>query len=145
MVVVFILNTTNSVTLNIQAGTSVFAIVGQRTKGHTWELCISRDIPGGGGGGMSESSPYWWRFITGWFSLGLLRISGTVLNVIAAPGFVRECDYEAGICEANIKVHISPLFTTITVNGLDIYFSRLSGIIDGVGMSTSQPRTEPVD
>jgi hypothetical protein len=34
-----------------------------------------------------------------------------------------------------IKVRTHELFTVITVNGLDIYFKRLTGEIDGVGFN----------
>jgi len=60
---------------------------------------------------------------------------GAFLSLCRFPGFIRECDYEAGICKASISVRIHSLFTVITVNGLDIYFKRLSGKIDGVGFS----------
>jgi hypothetical protein len=32
-------------------------------------------------------------------------------------------------------VTLGPLFTVVSVNGLDIYFDRLTGAIDGVGSS----------
>ncbi len=39
------------------------------------------------------------------------------------------------MCNAAISVRTRDLFTIITVNGLDIYFHRLTGAIDGVGFS----------
>lgn len=60
---------------------------------------------------------------------------GRLLNLSGAPGFVRPCDYHASITRANIFVRTNPLFTVIRVNGLDVYFSRLTGKIDGVGFS----------
>jgi len=51
------------------------------------------------------------------------------------PGFVKKCEYRAGVCEALISVRIHELFTVVTVNGLDIYFHRLTGSIDGIGFS----------
>jgi hypothetical protein len=60
---------------------------------------------------------------------------GTALNWLRLPGFVRSCDYKAGICKGSISVRTGVLFTVIQVNGLDIYFSRLTGKIDGVGFS----------
>jgi len=57
------------------------------------------------------------------------------LNFIRFPGFVRPCYYEAGICKASISVRTGVLFTIVTVNGLDIYFTRLTGKVDGVGFS----------
>jgi len=37
--------------------------------------------------------------------------------------------------ETTVKVEHRDLFTVVTVNGLDVYFSRLTGAIDGVGVS----------
>ncbi len=62
-------------------------------------------------------------------------ILGQLLNAFRIPGLIAECDYEAGICKANIKVRYGPLFTIISVNGLDIYFRRLTGQIGGVGFN----------
>ena len=45
-------------------------------------------------------------------------------------------EYDAGITDAKITVRVSRYFIVITVNGLDIYFAKLIGKIDGVGMAT---------
>lgn len=60
---------------------------------------------------------------------------GKLANLAGFPGFVRECDYEAGVAQAHIQVRVRGLFTVVCVNGLDIYFHRLTGSIDGVGVS----------
>ena len=60
---------------------------------------------------------------------------GRIVNLSGAPGFVRPCDYKASVCEGNVSVRIGPLFTVVTVNDLDVYFHRLTGTIDGVGLS----------
>jgi hypothetical protein len=63
-----------------------------------------------------------------------LRVAaGTLLNLLGFPGFVRECKYRGTQTEAEITVQQGALFTIISVNGLDIYFHRLTGTIDGVG------------
>ena len=62
-------------------------------------------------------------------------MAGHLANLAGFPGFVRECSYSASICQAEIRVRKHDLFTIITVNGLDIYFSRLTGAIDGIGLS----------
>jgi hypothetical protein len=67
--------------------------------------------------------------------LRLRLLLGSVLNSIGFPGLVQDAEYEAGICEGRITVKRLGLFTVITVNGLDVYFHRLSGKIDGVGLS----------
>lgn len=58
---------------------------------------------------------------------------GKVYNLAGIPGIVRDCEYSATTSNARIKVRAKELFTIVTVNGLDIYFHRLTGKIDGVG------------
>jgi hypothetical protein len=58
---------------------------------------------------------------------------GILYNSARVPGLVRECDYQSGVADATIKVRVHDLFTIIEVNGLEIYFHRLTGTIDGVG------------
>ena len=67
--------------------------------------------------------------------LRLRWLAGRLLNELGLPGFVRECQYEAGICKARICVRQTDAYTIINVNGLDVYFRRLTGQIDGVGFS----------
>ena len=62
---------------------------------------------------------------------------GKVLNLCGFASPIRECDYTASICRARITVQQRELFTVIRVNGLDIYFHRLTGNIDGVGLNPS--------
>lgn len=57
---------------------------------------------------------------------------GQVLDMIGAPGFVKECKYNAVVCPAQIQVRNCGYFTTVTVNGLAIDFDRLTGKINGV-------------
>ena len=89
--------------------------------------------------------------ILSWLRLSLRVLAGKLYNLAGVPGLVRDCDYSASICEARIKVRAEKLFTVITVNGLDIFFHRLTGKIDGVGFSPpadckldSTPRLTPV-
>ena len=58
---------------------------------------------------------------------------GRIVNLSGTPGFVRSCDYKASICPARVSVRVGTLFTVVSVNGLDVYFHRLTGRIDGVG------------
>jgi len=70
------------------------------------------------------------------FVLTLLRFwAGKVLNAIGVPGVVVPGTYEAGIGEASVRITLGPLFTVVTVNGLDVYIHRFTGAIDGVGFS----------
>lgn len=68
--------------------------------------------------------------------LGWLRFWGSVVNLAGFPGFVREGEYvsQRGV---TVRVRTSALFTTVTVNGVDVYFYRLTGGIDGVAVSPS--------
>jgi hypothetical protein len=60
---------------------------------------------------------------------------GKFLNAIGFPASVNKCDYRSNALGVTVKVEHRDLFTVITVNGLDVYFKRISGEIDGVGIS----------
>lgn len=74
--------------------------------------------------------------------LRLRALAGQIANLAGLPCFVRECDYEAGVTNALIRVRAGTMFTVITVNGLDIYFHRLTGKIDGVGLTAGCMQSE---
>ena len=74
---------------------------------------------------MSSSSSSWVRILS-WL--------GWAANLVGFPGCVRVCSYTSTL-GVQVVVRISPLFTVVTVNGVDVYFYRLSGQIDGVGFS----------
>jgi hypothetical protein len=79
-----------------------------------------------------------WVFFRALFRRLILRFTvamGVLYNWAGIPGLVRDCDYDAGVTDAHIKVRVGELYTIVSVNGLDIYFDRLSGSIDGVGTS----------
>ncbi len=67
--------------------------------------------------------------------LQIKYLIGVFLNAMGVPGFLQDGEYEAGICKAKITVKRGGLFTVVSVNGLDVYFWRYSGRIDGVGFS----------
>ena len=70
--------------------------------------------------------------------LTLLRLwVGKALNAIGVPGVVRPATYEAGIAPASVRITVGPLFTVVTVGGIDVYLHRLTGAIDGVGFSVA--------
>ena len=73
------------------------------------------------------------KYVYSKIRLGTRSFLGETLNLLGFPGFVRKCDYEASVCDATVSVRTRDLFTIITVNGLDIYFHRLTGTIDGIG------------
>ncbi len=73
----------------------------------------------------------------------LLSFAGWALNTAGLPGFVRDCNYRATTSDSQVSVRRSRLFTIVTVNGLDIYFNRVTGFIDGV--STTIPQQAETD
>lgn len=73
----------------------------------------------------------WSRFRLGW-----LTFWGRIANLAGLPAIVRAGDYHSRL-GPSVRVRTSPLFTTVTVNGVDVYFYRLTGKIDGVGFSPS--------
>lgn len=73
--------------------------------------------------------------------LSWLTFWGRVANLAGFPGFVREADYvaESG---ATVSVRKSALYTVVTVNGVEAYFYRLTGGLDGVSQTS---RYRPAD
>lgn len=65
----------------------------------------------------------------------LSRWIGKLLNLAGFPGFIREVEYRTGESFGKkwIRVSVDDLYTKISIDGLDIYFNRVSGTIDGVG------------
>ena len=60
---------------------------------------------------------------------------GKLLVALGIPGFMMSQTYDAQVTNARVRVYLGPLFSVVSVNGLDIYFHRLTGKIDGVGLS----------
>jgi hypothetical protein len=67
--------------------------------------------------------------------LPLQRAIGALFNLAGLPGFVRPCEYQAASASVAVAVRTSPFYTVITVNGVDVYFHRLNGGIDGIGLT----------
>ena len=84
---------------------------------------------------MPESAEVRKNGLLSWFRLRLRLLVGKLYNLAGIPGLVRDCDYSAAVSNARIQVRVGDLFTVVSVNGLDIYFHRLTGSIDGVGIS----------
>jgi hypothetical protein len=61
--------------------------------------------------------------------------AGKLLTLLGIPGIIANQTYDAAITRAKVRVHLGPLFSVVSVNGLDVYFHRLTGKIDGVGFS----------
>ena len=64
--------------------------------------------------------------------LSWLSFWGRVADRAGFPGIVREGQYASDYLGVNVCVRKSPLYTVVTVNGVDVYFYRLTGGIDGV-------------
>ena len=63
------------------------------------------------------------------------RWLGRLLVTLRIPGIIVNQSYDGTITRAKVRVHLGPLFSVVSVNGLDVYFHRLTGKIDGVGFS----------
>ena len=61
---------------------------------------------------------------------------GRLINWLGWPGFVQPTDYNAKSAEVRVKVTTSRLYTVVSVNGIDVYFDRLTGEIDGTGAAS---------
>ena len=72
-----------------------------------------------------------------WAGLRLRWLSfwGGIANRAGCPGLVRVGRWRSEHLEVDVAVRTSRLFTVVTVNGVDVYFYRLSGGYDGVGAS----------
>lgn len=75
------------------------------------------------------------RILVSRIRLWMRVLFGRMYNLAGIPGLVSDCSYSGA--KAEITVKQGDLFTIISVNGLDIYFHRLTGSIDGVGWSTN--------
>ena len=74
-----------------------------------------------------------WSEIKLWF--------GKLLNLAGFPAIVRECNYHSQALNTDVKVRKLGLYTIITVNGLDVYFTRFTGTMDGVGFNPASGYT----
>lgn len=64
----------------------------------------------------------------------LVAAFGRAFNALGIPCFVRKGVYESAAFGARVRVRCGELFTVVSVNEIDVYFDRLSGRIDGVGL-----------
>lgn len=60
---------------------------------------------------------------------------GRFANLLGVPGLVREGEYRSSSLGVVVSVKRSGLYTVVSVDGVDVYFYRFSGRIDGVGIS----------
>jgi hypothetical protein len=67
------------------------------------------------------------------FRLSLLTWLGRILNLAGFPGWIRAGEYESAY--GRVRVRVTPLYTVVTVNGVDVFFYRLTGGVDGVGVT----------
>ena len=68
---------------------------------------------------------------------------GKLLNLAGYPAIVRETEYQSRALKSRVSVKRLELYTLISVNGLDIYFDRFTGKIDGVGTTLDGGCTIP--
>ena len=81
---------------------------------------------------IAQLTGVWSRVRLGW-----LTFWGWLANLAGVPCVVRETQYASAAHGVNVRVRASNLYTVVTVNGIDVYFYRLTGGIDGVGLSPS--------
>ena len=60
---------------------------------------------------------------------------GSLMNAIGTPGFIRDTDYRSRTFGTRVRVRCGNLFTVISVDGIDVYVCRFTGMIDGIGFS----------
>jgi hypothetical protein len=72
-----------------------------------------------------------------WAWLDLMRWAGKLANLAGVPGIVREGEYESGDRSIGIAVRRGEFHTVISVNGIEVYFNRLTGAI--MSVSASRP------
>jgi hypothetical protein len=63
---------------------------------------------------------------------GIISFGGQLANIAGLPCFIREAEYRSRSLEITVRVRASHLYTVVTVNGIDVYFNRLSGTMDGI-------------
>jgi len=61
---------------------------------------------------------------------------GSLANRVGWPLVIRRSEYSSQM-GVTVSVRASTLFTEVNVNGIRVFFRRLSGKIDGVGMTPS--------
>jgi hypothetical protein len=59
---------------------------------------------------------------------------GRLANLAGLPCFVRAVDYRSDVLQTTVQVRASHLYTVVTVNRIEVYFNRLTGACDGVGL-----------
>jgi len=72
-----------------------------------------------------------------WAWLDFMRWAGKLANLVGIPGLVRDGDYEFGALSIGVAVSRREYHTVITVNGVNVYFHRLTGSI--LGVSAAEP------
>ena len=65
---------------------------------------------------------------------------GALLNRFGVPGFVRYTIYSNPAAGVRVLVQCYRLFSVISVNGVDVYFHRITGKIDGVFVNPNANR-----
>jgi hypothetical protein len=56
---------------------------------------------------------------------------GGLINAIGVLGLGRDGEYRSSVPSCQVRVRCARAFTIVTVNGVDAYFRRFSGRVDG--------------
>ncbi|SRR6266568_1855813 len=77
----------------------------------------------------------WWQITRG----RLRERVGALLSWVRIPGAISQATIDDPVTHQHIEVHVTALYTRLTVDGRDYYFDRLTGRYDGAGMGCPQP------
>lgn len=66
------------------------------------------------------------------------ELLGRLINWLGWPGFVQEGTFRSSkVADVEVRVRNTRLYTVVSVNGVDVYFDRLTGRIDGTGVTAT--------
>lgn len=70
----------------------------------------------------------------------IMLLMGSCMNKMGFPGAIQNvCIYDS-LSQQHVEVHVGVLFTKLTVNGRDYYFSRYSGKFNGTGSGAHEQK-----
>jgi hypothetical protein len=68
---------------------------------------------------------------------------GKLANAVGAPGMVKDGQYRSALDGTHVSVKRGCLYTVISVNGVDVYFRRFGGELDGVVLRADPAGSAP--
>ena len=80
-----------------------------------------------------DANARWWHGVRERLAIGLGRLA----NWLGAPGAIKPATIHDRATGVSLSVTVGPLFTRVSVNGRDFYFTRFCGEFDGTGADCS--------